>query len=236
MPAPDSADLVRSVAQALVLAIECRRHTDSNDKDEAAPHIFDSSVVPNVSVEKYLHRLKAVFECSDAVFVLALIIVDRLLENDRIQPHRLTMRNVHRLFLASLIVTVKYNEDLVFGNSHYARAGGIQLREVNRLERFFVRALDYNFHVQPEQYEVWEQALRALRPQQPAGPTPEAPLAPSLSASPPLSSNTVKSDNTIGSRYDGKLGYAKAPPVAVIAKACATHADAAEASPCVPKP
>merc|ERR1719424_2785366 len=75
------------------------------------------------------------------------------------------MMNVHRLYLASLIVTVKYNEDLVYGNSHYARAGGIQLREVNRLERFFLRALDYDLRVLPDQYNHYERSLHQLRPQ-----------------------------------------------------------------------
>lgn len=163
LSAPDSADLISCVAKALVLAIESPREVSSVPPEQAAVAIFDSSVVPNVTVEKYLKRLKSVFQCSDAVFVLALIIVDRLLEKPDIEPHRITNKNVHRLYLASLIVTVKFNEDLVYGNSHYARAGGIQLREVNRLERFFLRALDYNFHVHPEQYELYERSLREYR-------------------------------------------------------------------------
>lgn len=109
--------------------------------------------------------MKAAFRCSDAAFLIALILLDRYLADNASRgqdPQRLTKWNVHRLFLASLVVTVKYNEDFVFGNSHYAKAGGVHLREVNRLERFFLRGLDYNLHVQPEQYEFYENALEAL--------------------------------------------------------------------------
>lgn len=212
LPPPDSTELVRCVARALVLAIESPRHPSSVDSTQAGPGIFDSSVVPNISVERYLQRLKAVFECSDAIFVLALITVDRLLEKESLEPlpHRITMMNVHRLYFAALIVNCKFNEDLVYGNSHYARAGGIQLREVNRLERFLVRALDYDFHVKPDVYHLYERSLRVLRSQ---CVSPLSPKAPSTSQ------HEVKKD--VSARHDSKAGYAmvvtaKAPPTILL--------------------
>lgn len=226
LPPSDSAELISGVARALVLAIESPKHPAADSVSvKAAPGIFDSSVVPNISVERYLQRLKAVFDCSDAVFVLALIMIDRLLEKESIEPQRITMQNVHRLYLASLIVTVKYNEDLVYGNSHYARAGGIQLREVNRLERFFLRALDYDFHVQPEQYHLYERALRVLRSQSSSTAVPQAPTASALCGLPvrPVDGHVQQpAAKKGGTRHDTKDGYevaAKAPPVAGLAAA-----------------
>mmetsp|Transcript_151409 Transcript_151409/g.282267 ORF Transcript_151409/g.282267 Transcript_151409/m.282267 type:complete len:333 (-) Transcript_151409:109-1107(-) len=173
LPPLEPHELVKCVAQALMCAIDnakqpviasatapCLQAATAPPK---GPGIFDSSAVPGISVDRYLQRLKAVFNCSESSFVLALIIIDRLLEvcsRTGQDPQRITMLNVHRLFLASLIVTVKFNEDLVYGNSHYAKAGGTQLREVNRLERFLLKALDYDFHVQPEQYLFYINALR----------------------------------------------------------------------------
>jgi len=214
LPPSDSAELVSCVAQALVLAIEAPRQLVSPASPQASPGIFDSSVVPNISVERYLKRLKTVFECSDAVLVLALIIVDRLLERDDVEPHRITTVNVHRLYLASLIVTVKYNEDLVYGNSHYARAGGIQLREVNRLERFFLRALDYDFRVLPDQYHHYERSLLQLRSQLATSRSVEAPGF----ASGPSQQPVAKKSS--GSRRDAETGCAKvAATVGVLAEA-----------------
>lgn len=192
LPPLEPHELVKCVAQALMYAIDNGKQPvvasatapslQAATAPPKGPGIFDSSAVPNISVDRYLQRLKAVFQCSEASFVLALIIVDRLLEvgaRTGQDPQRITMWNVHRLFLASLIVTVKFNEDLVYGNSHYAKAGGTQLREVNRLERFLLRALDYDFHVQPEQYSFYERALRKmqLRSVSSKAPAPEQPLA-----------------------------------------------------------
>mmetsp|Transcript_111749 Transcript_111749/g.222144 ORF Transcript_111749/g.222144 Transcript_111749/m.222144 type:complete len:226 (-) Transcript_111749:69-746(-) len=175
-----SAALIESVAQALQWAISnpngCafinnslnRKHNSGNfsrrrslEEMRQIATVFDSSTVPQISIYNYLLRLSKAFRCSEASFVAALIIVDRLLEYDggRLQ---LTMRNVHRAFLASLAVSVKYNEDLVYSNKHYAKAGGVHLKEVNRLEWALLSALDFDLRVEPEQYRIYETCLLGL--------------------------------------------------------------------------
>lgn len=129
------------------------------------PNIFDSSQVPPISVERYLKRLQGFFRCSDSALVGALIILDRFLakcESTGQEPRSLTSFNVHRLYLACLVATVKYNEDLIYGNSHYAKAGGIHVREVNRMERHLLFTLDWNLRVQPEEYLAYEEALHSM--------------------------------------------------------------------------
>mmetsp|Transcript_90899 Transcript_90899/g.294123 ORF Transcript_90899/g.294123 Transcript_90899/m.294123 type:complete len:205 (+) Transcript_90899:245-859(+) len=172
-----STALVEGVAQALAWAIDdpaghtswnvslCRNFGSATSKrrrgaeeTRQAATVFDSSTIPPITISKYLMRLSATFRCSDATFIAALIIVDRLLEYDGGRLP-LTMRNVHRVFLASLVVAVKYHEDLVYSNSHYAKAGGVHLREVNRLERVLLVALDFDLRVEPEQFRLYEATL-----------------------------------------------------------------------------
>jgi len=131
------------------------------------PDIFDSSQVPGITIQNYLKRLQATFRCSDAALVGALILMDRFLERCESagkEPRRVTKLNVHRLYFACLIITVKYNEDLIYGNNHYAKAGGIQVREVNRMERHLLVCLDYDLRVQPEQYDFYESVLLRMGP------------------------------------------------------------------------
>jgi len=169
--------LVEGVAQALSFAIHdpvghnfwafsqqrdfsCKRRRGSEETQRSAT-VFDSSSIPPVGIDKYLMRLRFHFKCSDSTFIAALVIVDRLLEYDGGRLP-LTMQNVHRIFFASLVVAVKYHEDLVYANSHYAKAGGVHLREVNRMERVLLGALDFDLRIAPEQYEMYEAALLAL--------------------------------------------------------------------------
>lgn len=140
--------------------LKTRRPRGQKETMQAAT-VFDSSAIPPIGIDKYLLRLSATFRCSDATFIAALIMVDRLLGYDGGRLP-LTMRNVHRVFLASLVVAVKYHEDLVYSNSHYAKAGGVHLREVNRLERTLLVALDFDLRVAPEEYRMYEASLASL--------------------------------------------------------------------------
>lgn len=171
-----SSELVDRVAQVLVLAIRTaneRVALSANDCRRPSP--FDSAEVPGITVEKYLHRLRVIARCGDAIFVAALILLDRFVEKmaASAQAQPLTMSNVHRLFLTCLVVAVKYNEDAVYGNVHYAKAGGVHVREVSRLERSLVQALDWDLRVTTEQYDIYQQALFALDPV--SGPSPGRP-------------------------------------------------------------
>lgn len=196
--------LVQSVAQALTLAIDdpaghhawsdsgfrtgaaarggSKHHIRHRGAEETigAVTVFDSSSVPPIGIEKYLWRLAATFRCSDASFVSALIVVDRLLAYDGGRLP-LTERNVHRIFLASLVVSVKYHEDLVYSNGHYAKAGGVHVREVNRLERTLLTSLDFDLRVHPEQFQFYENMLldpsQCVHVQSEDCVSPERPLA-----------------------------------------------------------
>lgn len=181
MASHGSTVLLENVAAALTFAIDdpvghqswalCQTLSDASfgkrpvlrsavDVQRAAT-VFDSSAIPPVGIEQYLLRLFKTFRCSDAAFIAALVVVDRLLEYEGGRLP-LTLRNVHRIFFASLVVTVKYHEDLVYSNSHYAKAGGVHLKEVNRLEKVILAALDFDLRVTIEEYERYEAALQKL--------------------------------------------------------------------------
>lgn len=48
---------------------------------------------------------------------------------------------IHRLFLAALVVAIKYASDFYWSNAEYASIGGISLRELNKLELLFAHDL-----------------------------------------------------------------------------------------------
>lgn len=151
--------LIASISRALTCSVAAA------PLQQKPNNVFDSREVPRVPIGRYLQRLQMTFGCCDAAFVGALVVLDRFLARRRAQgqePQQLTAWNVHRLFLTCLVASVKYNEDCVFGNWHYAKAGGVQLRELNCLERFLLLALDFDLRAHPEQFSAYKAALQAL--------------------------------------------------------------------------
>lgn len=65
------------------------------------------------------------------------------------------LNNFNRLSLAAVLLAIKYNEDYYFDNKHYAKIGGITLKELNYLERAMLGLMNYELCVSAGEYEVY---------------------------------------------------------------------------------
>lgn len=114
---------------------------------------FHACSRPCISLEHYAGRIRRTFDCSGASFVLALVYLDRVLQ--RSPEVIVTPLTVHRLFLTSVTVAVKFNDDIFYSNRHYAGSGGVHLDEMNVMETEFLKLLDWKLQVYPEEYEAF---------------------------------------------------------------------------------
>ena len=116
-----------------------------------SPHnltLFDSCERPVISIEDYVRRMGRGLEhlVSSNAFKIAVVLLTRILEKENpVAP--LTHFNVHRLFATALLIAAKFLEDDPLHNSQFCRASGIGLRELNKLERVFLKYILYDIHV-----------------------------------------------------------------------------------------
>jgi hypothetical protein len=122
------------------------------------PTKFDSAYAPAVSLVQYLSRIHTYAKCSDSCFVVALIYIDRIIA---MHSFRVTALNVHRIFLASILLSAKFLDDIYYNNSFYAKLGGISLQELNALELEFLRLTRFDLNVSEEQYGAYHASIRA---------------------------------------------------------------------------
>lgn len=115
---------------------------------------------PSISINKYLERITKYADCSDNQFILALIYIDRLIEQN--PSLKLSSLNIHRLIITSIVLSVKYDSDYFFKNSIYAKIGGICVKELNALEKDFLHRLDYNLYVSDEEFAFYRNELTKL--------------------------------------------------------------------------
>eukprot|EP00826_Nyctotherus_ovalis_P021014 TRINITY_DN166_c0_g2_i1.p1 TRINITY_DN166_c0_g2~~TRINITY_DN166_c0_g2_i1.p1 ORF type:complete len:218 (-),score=55.88 TRINITY_DN166_c0_g2_i1:72-725(-) len=109
---------------------------------------FDSISAPSITLRDYAARIRHYSNCSDSCCILAFIYIDRILQKN---PTMILKRNnVHRLFLAAVVVAVKYGHDEYYDNRVYSRIGGISLAELNFLELALISLLKYELYVDPQ--------------------------------------------------------------------------------------
>uniref|UniRef100_A0A8R7P8H9 Cyclin n=1 Tax=Triticum urartu TaxID=4572 RepID=A0A8R7P8H9_TRIUA len=103
-------------------------------------------------------------ECSPSCFVLALVYMVRHLHQPNVY---MTPFSVHRLLITSVVVDAKFTDDAFFNNALYARVGGINTIEMNRLELDLLFNLDFGLKVNLETFGSYYLQLEKHAPVSP---------------------------------------------------------------------
>lgn len=114
---------------------------------------FHAIRAPQLSINDYLMRIAKYFQCSNECFVLCLVYIDRIV---KLHPEfTISNLNIHRLLVTSIMLAVKFFDDVYYSNSYYARVGGVKTKEVNGLEAQFLQLIDWKLHVSPQEYDQY---------------------------------------------------------------------------------
>ncbi|XP_057778519.1 cyclin-U4-1-like [Salvia miltiorrhiza] len=131
-----------------------QRVAESNDEfrclDAEKTSIFDGLSRPAISIECYMERIFKYANCSPSCIVVAYIYLDRFAQKQPMLP--LNSFNVHRLLIASVLLSAKFMDDIFYNNAYYAKVGGISTSEMNLLEVDFLFGLGFQLNVSTSTY------------------------------------------------------------------------------------
>ena len=76
-----------------------------------------------------IYRISKYSGCSEECFILSLIYVDRLInQNQNLIVNSLC---VHRLIITSIMLAAKFFDDQYFNNAYYGKVGGVNCKGIN---------------------------------------------------------------------------------------------------------
>lgn len=152
-----SSMIVRVVASVLGRLIGGNYHELIKSQSSANFLKFQSSYQPDVSIEAYLERIRRYSRCSDGCFVMALVYIDKLIEQKDLM---LSSLNVHRLLVTSVMLAAKFHDDLFYNNAYYSKLGGLSLQELNLLEIDMLNQLNFSLYISAESYAKYHKQLQ----------------------------------------------------------------------------
>ena len=124
------------------------------------PDAFTVKVAPQVSIHDYMMRLASYVNVwrghpggLESAGVRTAVMACFFIRKLRHSGFRITVFNLHRLILASFLVSVKMTEDYPISNQYWSKVSGVSRKDVNELEIAFCSTLNFNFFVEPEDYE-----------------------------------------------------------------------------------
>ena len=132
---------------------------DKEKKDKQKKLIFYSKEIPTISLKDYLYRIKPFTDIEDNTLILSLIYIDKLCENESII---LSENNIHRILFSSILIAIKFNEDLFFENTYYAKVAGVSTKELKKMEIEFLKLIKYELYVNRKIFEKYKKFLITL--------------------------------------------------------------------------
>jgi hypothetical protein len=148
--------------QVVALVLEKALNQLPPNQSQEKLTVFHSRKVPGISIYDYLARLQY-SGCSDSCFVAAFIYIDRILQKN--PDISLSQLCIHRLILASVLLAIKFNDDIYYDNAFYAKMGGISLEEMNYLEVGILSHIQFDLYIQSQVYLDYANELRSHCPQ-----------------------------------------------------------------------
>ena len=118
--------------------------------------IYTSRKLPQISVNDYIVRIAKYMKVEDSTMILALIYIDRISRKKKIFVNEY---NIYRLFFVSVVVATKYNEDKHYSNAYYAKIGGLELEQLNKMELEFVIGMNFDLFVEAKVFDKYETSL-----------------------------------------------------------------------------
>ncbi|CAI2358842.1 unnamed protein product [Moneuplotes crassus] len=115
-----------------------------------------------MGLDHYLHRIHLYSECHESCFVIAMILIDRVLEEYRASSKSLPF-NVYTLCLSSVVLAIKLTEDDACNNEFYARLGGVSNQEMLELELQLLQLIDFNLVISKEEFTSYQREMASYQ-------------------------------------------------------------------------
>lgn len=127
-----------SVEMLLILDFVSESNSDMDSQT-----IYNTIWKPHISIQKYAHRLYKYIIRSPDILAFTMYYLAMYINNTKIKANQF---NIHRLFLTSTTVAHKFWYDDCYENKELAKIAGIQLKELNRLERDFLKGIEWRLY------------------------------------------------------------------------------------------
>ncbi|KAL2249013.1 cyclin-U4-1-like [Sesamum indicum] len=149
----ESCDVMNNVIKYLSSFLQ--RIAESNDVFGVPlkTSIFHGLTRPTISILCYMERIYKYANCSPSCLVVAYIYIDRFVQKQPLLP--ISSFTVHRLLIASVLVSAKFMDDMFYNNAYYAKVGGISTAEMNLLEMDFLFGLGFQLSVSPSTFQTY---------------------------------------------------------------------------------
>eukprot|EP00727_Mastigamoeba_balamuthi_P005196 m51a1_g14675 hypothetical protein (398) ;mRNA; r:48819-50655 len=132
----------------------------SADEETVETFSCPPNKTPSITIHDYVQRIMKYTPGTKELYLASLVYVDRVLKYN--PGMRLTIRNVHRLYMISVVVASKFLDDLFYTNKYFASVAGLGTPELNALEVALLVNTRFELSISPEEFEAYHAPAERL--------------------------------------------------------------------------
>lgn len=183
---------VSKLLEAMATQFHCQ--LSSSEEMQYIVTLYDSHHIPDIRLSDYLYRIATMAKCSPRDMVVALVYIDKLINNGVISG--ISYHNVHRLMAVALMVASKFYEDLPYSNRSWAKIVGMPLRELNSAESNLLSSLNYELDIKLETIQMWAGSISQFADENPVQEREEDTQHRDQDSSEPINQETQESNDS----------------------------------------
>jgi len=132
----------------------------STDEIHPLPTFQDDQLARRMTLPAYSQRIGTSICCSSSSFVIAAALLKRICK--KYTKPIVTSATGHRLLLSSLLIALKFCDDLHGSNVYYAKLGCVSVNTLNQMEREMMAMIGYSVFVRAPEFEKNRKMLEGV--------------------------------------------------------------------------
>ena len=153
--------IINNILNVLTLLIKDSEELEKNKSESMTfsqlhfYNVFNSDTLPKISLKNYLIRILKYSEIEINTLIGSVIYLDYICNKNYI----ISKYNIYKLLFISILISAKFNEDVIYDNSTFSEISGLPINEVNQMENVFFKAMDYNLYISEEHFNTYKDIL-----------------------------------------------------------------------------
>ena len=141
--------IIKAIAQNLRDII--RENIRNNHAKYIKHDLFFINIQHSISIEDFITMIFKNTKMSISTLIIAIIYIDKFCE---LYKYILSLKNIHRLIIASCLLSIKFNEDSI-STKYYSKIVGMNDYDLNNLELYFYIKLEFSLFVDYDYYQKY---------------------------------------------------------------------------------
>ncbi len=141
--------IIKSIAQNLRDII--KQNIRNNQMKNVRHDLFYIQGQFSISIEEYINIIFKGTKMSLSTLIISIIYIDKFIE---LNGYILSLKNIHRILVASCLLSIKFNEDTI-STKYYSKIVGINDNDLNILELYFYIKLQFSLLIDYDCYKQY---------------------------------------------------------------------------------